>query len=647
MTGGNSGMGARGALRARAQLALTALFSLALALGCARETPNEAAGGTAKQAVTYERTLSFSLPPLTASQSVALGATKSLLVRDRSQVRIPSGGYATVANLAAGGATSVGVNAKVGNLWSVPSVALRPGSTVTGFVKTSGVADPKVDATVTEGITENLPISPELRTRKVVFPNATQNVELGPNQTRVLLPGSYLKLNVKSNAKLTLSAGSYYFESLTFEPNAEIRLNKSAGPIYVYVLNSFIHRGTFVDGGGKLANALFGYFGTSLATVEAPFLGTLVAPNAKIWLATIGSNPGHRGAFFGREIELAADTTVWLHPFGVTVDPTWNVPTPDGDAEAYLDLAVRADGGALATTTKRVLRVQPNGSATTVFSATPNADVIFLNAAGTGFGVTNGANVSLYRADGSSVRSYTRSGYEYSVLVPAADTTFFPEVTSDHDRARVTHARFFDASGAQLARFPAPGLEVSRLTASDLYYSTGTQLFRVSQTGTPVWQTTAALMSFELSQSTRLIAKLRDERRVQHFVNGSAQPAVALGAPVYRVAIAPGGAYSAAATQQMVQLFQNGQPTVAVNVPLKGVTSLSVSNRGETLLGAVVEGGARRALLIDAQGEVLWDSALAPDTQAFRPELGFLPGENAFVAREATRVSAFNINRSL
>jgi hypothetical protein len=643
MTGGNSGMGVRRVLRAR--LALTALVSVALTLGCAREVPNES-GGTAKQAQIFERTLSFTLPPLTASQSVALGATKSLVVRDRSEVRVPSGGYATISNLAAGGASSVGINAKVGNLWSVPSVALRPGSIVTGFVKTSGVADPKIDATVTGGITENLPITPELRTRKVVFPNATQNVELEPNQTRVLLPGSYLKLNVKTNAKLTLSTGTYYFESLKFEPSSEIRLNKASGPIYVYVLNSFIHRGNFVDGGGKLANALFGYFGTSLATIEAPFLGTLIAPSAKIWLSTIGSSPGHRGAFFGKEIELAPDTTVWLHPFGVTVDPTWNVPTPDGNAEAYLDMAVRSDGGALATTTKRVIRVQPNGSSTAVLSAT-TGDGFFLNRAGTGFGVTNGANVNLYRADGTSVRSYTRSGYEYSFLVPSSDTAFFPEVTSEHERPKITHARFFGASGSQLSRFATPGLEVSRLTATDLYYSTGTQLFRVSQAGAPVWQANAAVMSFEVSQSTRLIAKLRDERSVQHFVNGVAQPAVALGAPVYRIAIAPGGAYSAAATKQTIQLFQNGQATVAINVPLKGVTSLSVSNRGETLVGAVSDGGARRALLVDAQGEVLWDSALVPDDQAFRPELSFLPGDNAFVAREATRLSAFNINRSL
>jgi hypothetical protein len=645
MTAKRSGLALGSLARGRTQLFLAVFTTLLAALGCSTDAPSESTLGSSTQAATVDRVLSYSLPPLTASQSVALGATHSLAVRDRSQVRVPAGGYATVSNLATG-TTSVGVNAQVGNLWSIPGVALQSNAAVNGFLKTSGVVTPPTGNTVTGGVTENLPIVPEQRVRHVIFPNATSNVDLDTNQTQTLAPGSYLRLNVKTGAKLTLSSGTYYFDNVTFEPNAEIRLNKANGPIYVYVLNAFIHRGKFVDGGGKLANLLVGYFGTAMAIVEAPFLGTLVAPNAKISLATVGA-PGHRGAFFGKDIELAPDTTVWLYPFGVTVDPLWSVPTPDGTAEAFTDLAVRADGGLLAATTKRVLSIQANGSATTVFSSAANTSTVFLNRAGTAFGVSAGADVTLRHADGSAFRTYSRKDYEYSVFVPGADKTFFPEVKAGHDHPAVTFARFFDAAGSQLARFSAPGLEVSRLTATDLYYSTGTDLYKVNQAGAQVWHATAALMSFEVSQGSRLIGKLRDGRSVQHFVNGVAQPATALGAPIYRIAIAPQGTYSAVATRQAVQLFQNGVATVAVNVPVTGITALAVSDRGETLLGAVASGGARRAMLIDAQGEVLWDTVLAADTQAFRPGLGFMPGDNALVAREATRVSTFTINRTL
>jgi hypothetical protein len=617
---------------------------LLLLSGCTGSSEEgEAKLARSTEAAVIERVLSYSLPPLTASQSVAIGATRSLSVRDRSRVRLPNGSSATVANLAAG-TTSIGVSAQVGNVWSVPSVLLQENAAVSGFLKTSGTLTPKDGSTVSGGVTEQLPITPEQRTRHVVFPTATQPVAVEKDQQRTLAPGSYLALTVKSQAKLTLSAGSYYFQSLLFEPQAEIRLNKTAGPIFIYVLDSFIHRGTFVDGGGKLANALFGYFGTVAAAVEAPFLGTLIAPNAKITLATVPA-PGHRGAFFGKDVELAPDTTVWLHPFGVTVEPRWNVPSAAN--ESFLDLAVQSSGGALAATAQSVLAIQANGTSSQVFSGNPTADSIFLNRTGTHFGVSNGANVTLRRADGTSVRNFTRAHYEYSVFVPGSDTVFSPELSVAHDRAKVTQTRLVNAAGTQLARFATPGLEVSRLSSTHLFYSTPTQLVKVTHAGVEAWRVNAALLTFEISQGARLIGKLRDGVSVQHFVNGVAQPAVAIGQPVFRIAISPSGTYSTVATQKALQLFRNGLLVNTVTLPIQSVTALTVSDRGETLLGAVLAASGRRAFLIDAGGEVLWDQVLAADSQAFRPGLSFLPNGEGFLAREAARVAAFNINRAL
>jgi hypothetical protein len=617
--------------------------SVSFVAACGEQPASESNLGRSRSAVVVDRVVSYSLPPMTPSQEVALAATRSLTVHDRAKVRTINGGYATIANLATG-TTGVGVDAHVGNLWSVPNVALQERASVHGFLKTSGVVQPQNGTSVSGGTTEHLTIVPEQRTRHVLFPAATQNVDVEPNQQRQLAPGSYLRLNVKGLAKLTLSSGVYYFESLTFESQAEIRLNKTDGPIYVYVLNSFIQRGTFVDGGGKLANVFWGYFGTSDALVEAPFLGTLVAPSAKISLATVGE-PGHRGAFFGKDIDLAADTTVVLHPFGVTVQQLWTAAASGN--EAFLDLAVRSDGGALAATGQSVVSLQPNGSATQVFSGTANASTIFLNRSGTNFGVATGANVMLRRADGSTIRSFSRSSYEYSVLVPGSETAFSPELGGAHDAPRVVQARFVGGAGAELARFAATGLEVSRLTSTHLYYSTPTQLSKVTQGGTLVWRANAALASFEVSQGARLIAKLRDGRSAQHFVDGVAQPAVNLGQPIFRIAIAPAGVFSAVATQQALQVFQNGQAFSSVSLPVASVTSLAISDRGEVLLGAVLDGSGRRALLLDAQGEVLSDQILSPDSQAFRPGLSFRPGADSFFAREAARVTAFNINRSL
>ena len=49
-------------------------------------------------------------------------------------------------------------------------------------------------------------------------------------------------------------------------------------------------------------------------TVEAPFTGTLVAPDAPINLATVGA-PGHTGAFYGKDVTVQPDNTIVHFPF--------------------------------------------------------------------------------------------------------------------------------------------------------------------------------------------------------------------------------------------------------------------------------------------------------------------------------------------
>ena len=64
----------------------------------------------------------------------------------------------------------------------------------------------------------------------------------------------------------------------------------------------------------SLANILFVARGADPIPIEAPFRGTLIAPNAAVTLATVGS-AGHTGAFFARAIEVAPDVTIRQRPF--------------------------------------------------------------------------------------------------------------------------------------------------------------------------------------------------------------------------------------------------------------------------------------------------------------------------------------------
>jgi len=67
--------------------------------------------------------------------------------------------------------------------------------------------------------------------------------QLEPDQQATIEPGHYQAISVKPGAMLTLNAGSYYFESLEIEPQAELQIQDDAGPTVVYVRGRFSFKG--------------------------------------------------------------------------------------------------------------------------------------------------------------------------------------------------------------------------------------------------------------------------------------------------------------------------------------------------------------------------------------------------------------------
>jgi hypothetical protein len=128
-------------------------------------------------------------------------------------------------------------------------------------------------------------------------------IMLEPDKKRTLTPGSYGSVNVKSGASLTFSSGDYFVDSLVVEPQAVVRFDTSGGAIRLYTRSSSIYRGAFVDTAGRRDRILVVHTGVSTVSIEAPFVGTLVAPNAAIELKSV-SAPGHVGSFFGKRVEL-------------------------------------------------------------------------------------------------------------------------------------------------------------------------------------------------------------------------------------------------------------------------------------------------------------------------------------------------------
>ena len=210
---------------------------------------------------------------------------------------------------------------------------LRSRARVRGFVRAGGAIQTQEPVFVDGGRFPNTATAGATTTWSVEWPNTNQGtVFVGPDQTRTLSPGAYGDFNVHSRARVFLSSGTYFFESFNTEPQAQIFLNKTAGSIFIYVRNSFRYHGAFAENGGTVGNVLVGFRGTQTVDLEAGFVGTMVAPSAKIDVrrASVGQ---HRGAFFGRQVEVFSDGTVLQIPF----DWTFLCPLGDSDGDGIND----------------------------------------------------------------------------------------------------------------------------------------------------------------------------------------------------------------------------------------------------------------------------------------------------------------------
>ncbi len=292
---------------------VTALAGLMLA-ACATTAPAEPTPGQIAQAQsvvsgnTY--TATFPLPASLAAQQVVLAADGVLDLRDRSKLASANG--APPATNMGAGSTTVGAEAWSSSLLSKPSVSLRDRAKVFGDITTGGSLVRGNDTLVTGVITQQSNLPAKEIVFRATFPASTRgDVMIEPGQTTPLDPGRNSNVNIKSTATLSLKSGVYYFDALTLESQANLRLDETAGPVELYIKHGFTFRGTVATTAAP-PELLIVDFGSSTVFIEAPFRGNIIAPSARIVLGTTAV--GHTGAFFAKELELQADTTVTHRP---------------------------------------------------------------------------------------------------------------------------------------------------------------------------------------------------------------------------------------------------------------------------------------------------------------------------------------------
>jgi DNA-binding protein YbaB len=255
------------------------------------------------------------LPPAVVSfADLALYARGSLQIADRVQLKRPDGTFAALAN-AGNGEISIGVEAQVGDVWSLGPVVLRDRCRVHGSVRTARTVTRQNATQVSGQVREGVPLLLPVLSPAATFPATNQGaVHIEPGQRRMLPPGAYTTAVIKANAEVSLSSGSYFFESLSVEPNSKLIVDADDAPAILYLKQAFLFRGAMISRSGGRPKIVIECFGPALVSVEAPFTGTLVAPNALINLASVGT-PGHSGAFFGKDVIVQPGTIIVAIPF--------------------------------------------------------------------------------------------------------------------------------------------------------------------------------------------------------------------------------------------------------------------------------------------------------------------------------------------
>jgi DNA-binding protein YbaB len=295
------------------------------AINCAVDTGTDRPGEDPTDPIVTSRGL----------QDLVLYAKGELKLNDRVKVRgVGCTNFGTIAN-AGNSETNLGVESETGNVLSRARVVIRDRGKAHGFVRTADVLIPHSQAVVDGAVEEQaVVVLPDLQLA-VNFPTTSATIELEPSQTQTAAPGSYRKLVVKQNAQANLSAGVYYFLDLQLEPGGKVSIHASAGPVVIYVKNSLIFRGAFVDSAAGFPRVFVGYVGSATAVVESKYRGTLSAPYAKISISTIQS---HEGAFHGRDIEVQPDTQICHRPFELRYEDLPGRAPASGTPPAVPDL---------------------------------------------------------------------------------------------------------------------------------------------------------------------------------------------------------------------------------------------------------------------------------------------------------------------
>lgn len=139
-------------------------------------------------------------------------------------------------------------------------------------------------------------------------------VSVGIDETITLLPGNYGVFYANARSKVHLSSGSYTFQNIFTEPEAEFAFDLTSGPITINVLGNvrFGDRNTFSITGGNPSEILWNVAGENVDMgTDGLYFGKFVAPSAFV---RIPSRSHLVGAVYANRFQIEPQSTVSQEP---------------------------------------------------------------------------------------------------------------------------------------------------------------------------------------------------------------------------------------------------------------------------------------------------------------------------------------------
>jgi hypothetical protein len=236
-------------------------------------------------------------------------ATSSIDVKDHAKIIKTNGQAAAVSNSGTG-TVEVGANSIIGSIVSQGNVS--------GVIQSGGSVSIQNNVIINNPgtVSQNAQIDfaalwdDDLTWLEFPVPQ-NHNIVFNPSSVAYTLPpGSYGHTTLNSGATVVLSAGVYYFSSLTINSASRMVIDQNNGNVTLIIKSDFSFREPLVNEINDLASVYLVYAGTSDGVMEsAPFKGTVVSPFARLKL---GQNIPleFQGRFMAKSIEVARSVTL-------------------------------------------------------------------------------------------------------------------------------------------------------------------------------------------------------------------------------------------------------------------------------------------------------------------------------------------------